>query len=164
MDTDWTAGYVTELAYTFGYYRELSPTLLRLACLSRGIAPPSTKDVRYLELGYGQGLSINVHAAAIDGEFWGTDFNPAQVAHARALADASGSGAKLFEDFFAEFAERTDLPEFDIIGLHGIWTWISDENSRVIVELIKKSSVPAASYTSATIASLAGRPRWPCAT
>ena len=33
---------------------------------------------------------------------------------------------------------RPDLPEFDIIGLHGIWTWISDENSHVIVDLIRR--------------------------
>ena len=30
-ETDWTAGYVTEIEYTYGYYRELSPSLLRLA-------------------------------------------------------------------------------------------------------------------------------------
>ena len=136
--TDWTAGYVTEIEYTYGYYRELCPGLLRLACLSAGIAPPSTKSLNYLELGFGQGLSINIHAAAVDGEFWGTDFNPTQVAHARAIAEAAGSGAKLFEDSFADFAARPDLPEFDIIGLHGIWTWISDENSRVIVDLIRR--------------------------
>ena len=137
-ETSWTSGYVTELEYTYGYYRELCPGLLRLACVSAGIAPPSTKQLQYLELGFGQGLSINIHAAAVDGEFWGTDFNPTQVTHARALTEASGSGAKLFEDSFAEFAARPDLPEFDIIGLHGIWTWISDENSRVIVDLIRR--------------------------
>ena len=137
-ETSWTSGYVTELEYTYGYYRELSPGLLRLACVSAGIAPPSTKHLRYLELGFGQGLSINIHAAAVDGEFWGTDFNPTQVTLARALAQASGSGANLFEDLFAELAARPDLPEFDIIGMHGIWTWISDENSRVIVDLIRR--------------------------
>ena len=137
-ETDWTAGYVTELEYTFGYYRELSPSLLRLACLSAGIAPPSMKSLKYLELGYGQGVSINIHAAADDGEFWGTDFNPTQVAHARTLAEAAGAGAKLFEDSFAEFAHRPDLPEFDVIALHGIWTWISDDNSGIIVDLIRR--------------------------
>ena len=137
-ETSWTSGYVTELEYTYGYYRELCPGLLRLACLSAGIAPPSMKHLQYLELGFGQGMSINIHAAAVDGEFWGTDFNPTQVTHARALTEASGSGAKLFENSFAEFAARPDLPEFDIIGLHGIWTWISDENSRVIVDLIRR--------------------------
>ena len=86
---DWTAGYVTELEYTYGYYRDLCPGLLRLACLSAGVAPPMGTPLRYLELGYGQGLSLNIHAAAVPGEFWGTDFNPTQVAQARALAEAS---------------------------------------------------------------------------
>jgi hypothetical protein len=83
-------------------------------------------------------MSINIHAAAYAGEFWGTDFNPTQAAHARSLADASGSGVKLLDDSFAEFATRSDLPEFDIIGLHGIWSWISDENRRVIVDIIRR--------------------------
>jgi SAM-dependent methyltransferase len=135
---DWTVGYVTEIDYIHGYYRELCPAVLRLACLSAGVAPPAGKPLRYLELGYGQGLSLNIHAAAVPGEFWGTDFNPSQVAHARALADASGSSVKLLDDTFAEIAARPDLPEFDIIALHGIWSWISDENSRVIVDLIRR--------------------------
>jgi SAM-dependent methyltransferase len=54
------------------------------------------------------------------------------------LSDASGSGAKLFEDSFADFAARADLPEFDIIGLHGIWTWISDENGHIVVDIIRR--------------------------
>src|ERR1700693_2545593 len=126
-ETDWTAGYVTDLDYTHGYYRELCPGLLRLACLSAGVAPPASPPLRYLELGYGRGLSINIHAAATTGEFWGTDFNPSQAGYARGLAEAAGSGAKLLDDSFAELAARPELPEFDIITLHGIWSWVSDE-------------------------------------
>src|SRR3954469_4796333 len=135
---DWTAGYVTELEYTYGYYRELCPSRLRLACLSAGIAPPAGKPFSYLELGYGQGLSLNVHAAANEGVFWGTDFNPVQTAHALAFADASGSSVKALNDSFAELAARNDLPEFDVVALHGIWTWISEENSRHIVDIMRR--------------------------
>src|SRR5688572_10205841 len=111
---------------------------MRLACLSAGVAPPANKPMSYLELGYGQGLAINIHAAANVGEFWGTDFNPSQAAHAKMLAKASGASATLLDDSFAELAARPDLPEFDIITLHGIWTWISDENGRIIVDLIRR--------------------------
>ena len=135
---NWTSGYVSEIDYTYGYYGELNPSKLRLACLSANIAPPSAGPLRYLELGYGQGMSINIHAAAFPGEFWGTDFNPTQVAHARSLAEASGSGVVLLDDSFAEFAARPNVPEFDIIGLHGIWSWVSDENRRVIVDIIRR--------------------------
>ena len=135
---DWTSGYVTDLEYTHGYYRELHPDILKLACLSAGVAPPTGEVQHYLELGYGQGLSFNIHAAANGGTFWGTDFNPTQAAHASALAAASGAGARVFDESFAEFASRGDLPQFDIIGLHGIWTWISAENRQVIVDLINR--------------------------
>jgi Predicted methyltransferase regulatory domain/Methyltransferase domain len=135
---NWTSGYVSEIDYTYGYYGELNPSKLRLACLSENIAPPSADPLRYLELGYGQGMSINIHAAAFAGEFWGTDFNPTQAAHARSLADAAGSGAILLDDSFAELAARSDLPEFDIIGLHGVWSWISDDNRRTIVDIIRR--------------------------
>lgn len=134
----WAEGYVSEVDYTFGYYRELSPNLLRLAALSAGVATSFSSEVKYLELGFGQGLSINIHAAAGAGEFWGTDFNPNQVALAKFLADASGVDARLFDESFEEFAQRPDLPEFDVIALHGIWTWISDANRRVIVDLIRR--------------------------
>src|SRR5215469_12901477 len=68
---DWTAGYVTEIEYLWNYSRVLCPSVLRLVCLSAGVAPLARRPVRYLELGYGLGLSLNIHAAACAGEFWG---------------------------------------------------------------------------------------------
>lgn len=134
----WTSGYVAEIDYTHGYYRELSPGHLRFACLSAGIVPPSGEQANYLELGFGQGLSVNIHAATSEGEFWGTDFNPAHAANAQALAHASGSGATLLDDSFQELAARRDLPQFDIIALHGIWSWISNENRRALIDIIRR--------------------------
>ena len=134
----WTAGYVSELDYTHGYYREMSPLNLELAMLSRLQAHSVGRPLRYLELGFGQGLSLNIHAAANEGEFWGTDFNPTQAANARELARASGANLTALDQSFAELAERDDLLEFDMIVLHGIWSWISDENRRVIVDIARR--------------------------
>jgi Predicted methyltransferase regulatory domain/Methyltransferase domain len=135
--TSWTAGYVAELDYTHGYYREMSPQLLKLAMLSRQQEHRLGEPLRYLELGFGQGLSLNIHAAANEGEFWGTDFNPAQAANAQEMAVRSGANVKVLDASFAELAAREDLPEFDVIALHGIWSWISEENRRVIVDLVR---------------------------
>jgi hypothetical protein len=134
----WTEGYVTEIDYTHGYYRELSPGLLRFACLVKGIYVPEMSSLRYLELGFGQGLSLNIHAAACPGEYWGTDFNPAQVSNAQHLLSLSGAQATLLDDSFAELAGRTHLPTFDMIALHGIWSWISLENQRTIVDIARR--------------------------
>ncbi len=138
----WSYGYFTELNYTHGYYRELSPAMLRIACLAAGIKPQVEGRLTYLELGYGQGVSVNIHASAADGSFWGTDFNPAQAVHAKELAAASGADLHLFDDSFEELAARTDLPEFDVIALHGIWSWISDANRKTIVDIIRRRLRP----------------------
>ncbi len=78
-----------------------------------------------------------MHAAASVCAWHGTDFNPAQAGFAQELALASGAKANLFDESFSDFANR-DLPEFDYIGLHGIWSWISDANRSVVVDFTRK--------------------------
>ena len=134
--SDWTAGYVADIGYTYGYYTELNPQRIRLAFLSQGLHFPQVGAA--CELGFGQGLSANIHAAASITEWHGTDFNPSQAGFAQELAAASGAAAHLRDDAFADFALRPDLPDFDYIALHGIWSWISDENRHIIVDFIRK--------------------------
>ena len=134
--SDWTAGYVTEVDYTFGYYTELNPHRIPLAFRFAGLDPPQCLTA--CELGFGQGISANIHAAASGARWFGTDFNPAHAGLARAMAAASGAGADLVDESFAEFCARDDLPQFDFIGLHGIWTWISDENRAIIVDFVRR--------------------------
>lgn len=133
---EWTGGYLAEIDYTCGYYNELNPLRTRLALLNTGIAPPTIRSA--CELGFGQGLSINLHAAASTVEWHGTDFNPRQAAHAQNLAQASGARAHLYDDSFADFCARRDLPDFDFIGLHGIWSWIDDKNRALIVDFLQR--------------------------
>jgi SAM-dependent methyltransferase len=135
---DWTSGYVAEIDYTHGYYRELAPSLIDMALLLSGHEPPQRAGRRCLELGFGQGLSANIHAAATSVEFWGADFNPVHAGNAQSLARQAGSGAHFSDDSFADLAIRDDLPEFDYIVLHGVWSWVSDDNRRAIVEIIRK--------------------------
>ena len=134
--TDWTSGYIADIGYTFGYYVELNPLRASLAFLNAGLVPPSSGC--HCELGFGQGMSVNIHAAASASTWHATDFNPAQAGFAQSLAKASGAEAHLCDHAFAEFCTRTDLPDFDSIGLHGIWSWISDENRILIVDFIRR--------------------------
>ena len=134
--TDWTAGYVADIGYTFGYYTELNPLRLRLSFLNAGLVPPEVGVA--CELGFGQGLSVNLHAAASLTHWYGTDFNPSQAGFAQELAQVAGAGAQLTDEAFAQFCARDDVPDFDYIGLHGIWSWISDENRAVIVDFLRR--------------------------
>lgn len=136
MTTYWSSGYVADIGYTFGYYTELNPLRVRLAFLNAGLVPPEI--VNACELGFGQGLSINLHAAAESIQWSGTDFNPSHAGFAQELARTSDSGAKLSDESFEQYCLRTDLPDFDLITLHGIWSWVSDANRRVIVDFIRR--------------------------
>lgn len=143
--TTWTSGYVADIGYTHGFYRELTPALLSLVTLAAGRhGPDAGGPLAYCELGCGQGFSANLLAAANPQvAFYATDFNPAHINGARALAQAAGTkNLHLFEQSFAEFSEEPSLPEFDIIALHGIYSWIADEHRQTIVDFIRKRLKP----------------------
>ena len=147
MSATWNEGYFTDIGYTYGYYRDINPVFQRFCLLLRGFAAPdSDSHAAYCELGFGQGVSINHHAAAIPGQFVGTDFNPAHAAHAQSLAQASGSGARLYDDSFEQLLARDDLPQFDSISLHGIWTWVSRDNHQIIAEFARRHLKPGGMF------------------
>ena len=68
--SDWTAGYMAEVGYTYGCYGELSAERLRMAFLSAGLALPPLGAA--CELGYGQGLGANINATATLTSWYGT--------------------------------------------------------------------------------------------
>ena len=129
-------GYVTDVGYTYGYYDELNPLRIKLIFANAGLVTP--KNGTACELGFGQGVSTNIHAAATVTDWYGTDFNPSQVGFAQELATEAGTNVKLYEDAFLDFSKREDIPEFDYIAIHGIWSWVSDESRQVIVDFIRR--------------------------
>jgi SAM-dependent methyltransferase len=144
---DWTAGYASDVEYTAGYYAEQGPGYLNLVCALNGYEPPTLSGpFTYFELGFGRGLTANVLAAANpQGTFYAADFNPAHVAGARALAaSAQLPNLTLLENSFEELAQGKvgALPQFDYITLHGIYTWVTAENRRHIVDFIGRYLKP----------------------
>src|SRR5262249_44239531 len=98
------------------------------------------ESLSYCDLGCGQGLTANVVAAANPrtGVF-AVDFNPTHIAGARGLARAAGlKNIEFREADFAELLNDASLPEFDIICMHGVYSWISSENRHTIVALIRR--------------------------
>lgn len=140
MSIEWSSGYVTDLGYIHGFYRELTPSILQFSALLKGVEScilPNEK-INYCELGCGQGFSANIIAAANPHiEVYATDFNPEQISGAQRLANAAGTpNVHFFDNSFAEFHARSDLPQFDIITLHGIYSWIAKEHRETIVRFI----------------------------
>ena len=139
----WNEGYFTEDTYTYGYYRDISPFYQQYCLLTHGYDVRITdENTCHCELGYGQGVSVNIHAAAVPGHWVGTDFNPAHTSHANLLCEAAQTDAQFSECSFAEMLERKNMPMFDSISLHGIWSWISQENQAHVVEFIRRYLKP----------------------
>ena len=138
-------GYVVDVPYENHFFKDLTPNFLRTLLVLNGTdLPPRKGDepLRYLELGYGQGTSLNINAAANAGEFWGTDFNPEHSLVAKAPLHHSKVKVQILNDSFAELEAKANngtLPQFDIITLHGIWSWISPENQEHIMNIISKN-------------------------
>ena len=142
MSNAWNEGYFTDEGYVYGYCREINPVFQRYCLLLRGFASLESAEAYHCELGFGQGVSINIHAAANPGTYIGTDFNPIQAAHANALAATYNGNALLYDDSFEQLLARDDLPQFDSISLHGIWSWVSRDNQKLIVEFARRHLKP----------------------
>ncbi len=138
----WSHGYVSEVEYTAGYFVELSPLQARWALTCRGVKTRELTRPRYLELGIGRGVSLAIHAAGGAGEYWGNDFNPGHAAEAEELMAVIGSSARVSEASFDELLQRDDLPTFDMIALHGVWSWISEANRGVVVDILRRKLAP----------------------
>ena len=138
--SEWGTGYVDEIPYTYGYCDELNPLRLNLALLRAGLALPAVHTA--CELGFGHGVSVNIHAAGSVTRWHGTDFNPVHANFAQQLAQAAGAHAQLSAERFSEFCSRDDLPAFDYIGMHGIWSWISADNREVLLDFLRRKLKP----------------------
>lgn len=144
---DWTAGYTSDIEYTPGFYQEQSPTYLNFVCVLNGIEPIDlAKPFTYCELGFGRGLTVNALAASHpQGRFYAADFNPVHVAGARQLAGSAGlANLTLLENSFGDLADGQvpDLPQFDMITLHGIYTWVNAACRNDIVRFVNRYLKP----------------------
>jgi SAM-dependent methyltransferase len=142
----WNNGYVADLQYPAWFFPNQGPVHLDFACVLNGVEPVALdKPFTYFELGFGQGLTVNLLAASNpQGRFYAADFNPAQVAAAQQLAaDAQLDNLVLLENSFAELADGdVDLPQFDFVTMHGVYSWVNAEARKQIVRFLARYLKP----------------------
>ena len=143
----WDDGYVTDVAYTSAFYREITPTWIAMTSLLLGHRPPDlAKPFTYADLGCGNGFTTLVVAATCPhADVWGFDFNPAHVEFASDLAARAGLGnVRFVETSFADLEAMPDgtLPDFDFMVSHGVLSWISPANRRHLVGAVAKRLKP----------------------
>ena len=140
----WSQGYVTDVSYTNSFFRELSPAWLNHVVVANGAHPrPLDENFTHIDLGCGLGQSSNVLAACFPrGNFFGVDFNPAHIDTAQRLAKQLGiDNVRFVERAFEELLE-VDLPDFDFITLHGIYSWIGDDTRKAVQRFIYEKLKP----------------------
>jgi len=137
-------GYVTDTTYADTFFRELSPAWLNYVATLNGAAPrPLDAPFSYLELGCGFGTSSVTNAGAYpQASFHAVDLNAAHIETGRAYAHRLGIGnvqwhARSFDDRLA-----SDLPQFDFIVLHGVYSWVDAPARAVIRRIIARLLLP----------------------
>lgn len=137
-------GYVADIEYVHNFCRELGPAVLNFALTMRGIEPLSPgSGFSHCDIGCGQGLSTNIFASCHpQGEFHAIDFNHAHIQGARELAQKAKLENVMFWEASFDSLETIDLPEFDIITLHGVYSWVNADNRRHIINFIRHKLKP----------------------
>ena len=137
--SDWGQGYHVGIPYIAGFYPELAPSHLESALLFAGYKVSLAKaGATYCELGCGYGLTtLTLAAANPHMSFVGVDFNPTHIAAAHTLArSAKLANVRFIETSFDQLLEPrfADLGDFDVIALHGVYSWVAPPIRRAIVK------------------------------
>lgn len=141
----WRDGYVADIPYIAGFYPNHAPAHLDLVCLLGGVEPAADRDrFTWCELGCGQGLTANLLAASHpDAVFHGVDFHGEHIAAARAMAEVAGLFNVTFHQRdFGACADDPDLPMFDYVVAHGVYSWVGPEAKADIVRFLDRRLKP----------------------
>ncbi len=138
--SSWNAGYLVDQPYVPFYHPSLAPSRIDLAMLAAGVLPVGCEEpFTYCELAMGSGASVALNAAVYPhGRFYGVDFNPEHVRIAQNRIPPEVENIELYEADFETFSNRTDLPKFDYIVLHGTYSWIQPEVRAHVQQFVRK--------------------------
>ena len=135
-------GYVNDVPYMDNVWADHAPSHLRFKALAHGFGAPEIDRFTYLDLGCGTGLGTTFQAALYpNAQFVGIDASPAHVARAQAFARETGvTNVRFIEGSFQDMLARppADLPLFDFVVLHGVYSWIDEANRRTVRQLMRK--------------------------
>ena len=127
-------GYATDIPYLRDFKPPLAPAWLDHVALVAGAAPPERKaGFAWCDLGCGQGVTANILAATHPGgTFHAIDAMPPHIDNARHLAAEAAIPNVGFHCLDFAAAVDLDLPSFDYIVAHGVYSWVDSANQRAL--------------------------------
>ena len=131
-------GYATEIPYLRDFKPMLAPAWLDHVALVAGVEPPARRsDFAWCDLGCGQGVTAAILAATHPaGLFHGIDAMVVHINHARRLAAEAGIPNACFHATDFADALELELPPFDYIVVHGVYTWVDLASQRALLRFI----------------------------
>jgi SAM-dependent methyltransferase len=144
----WGRGYPVQLPYPPAWHPFVAPPHIAAICALMGVAWDVAPDrpMAIADIGCGTGYTAAVLAAGNpNAKVIGLDYNPAHIAEARALAaEARLPNLHFLEADLAEMAaaEIDGLPEFDLVAVHGLWSWVADPVREGLLRLLKRRVKP----------------------
>jgi SAM-dependent methyltransferase len=137
-------GYATDIPYLRDFKPMLAPAWLDHVALVAGIEPPVRQDgFAWCDLGCGQGVTAVILAATHPtGAFHGIDAMPVHIDHARRLAAEAAISNVCFHAIDFAAALDLELPQFDYIVAHGVYTWIDLKSQRALCQFIDRRLKP----------------------
>jgi SAM-dependent methyltransferase len=137
-------GYATDIPYLRDFKPPLAPAWLDHVALVGGVQPPVREaGFAWCDLGCGQGVTANILAATHPcGSFHAIDAMPAHIDHGRRLAAEAGIPNVDFHcvDFAA--AVDLELPPFDYIVGHGVYSWVDSASQRALLRFFDRRLKP----------------------
>lgn len=130
--------FTNELPYSKGYFSELNPLLAKFLFTSQGYDCPDFSKGKVCQIAFGEGISIVLNAAASTTQWWGCEKNANFVTEAQNLADYGNIKLDLNAATFKDFAENPNVPKFDYIILHGVWSWISPCDQELLLKFMSE--------------------------
>ena len=126
--------YTTDLSYPSSFVFGQTPLALVWAAAQSGAPTPSlTEPFTYCDLGCGDGITLNVLAATYpSARFIGVDLNEDHLEAARGMAERGGLDNVEYVKASFTALDSIDLPAFDFIAVHGVYSWVDDEIRKAI--------------------------------
>ncbi len=144
----WAHGYPVDESYPSAWHSFQSPAHLRAICAIMGVAWEAGPDTPLSIVEVGCGTGYTAHMLAAGNPHWqvmGLDYNPAHIAEARSMtAAAQLNNLRFLEADLAELsdAELDRLPEFDLVTVHGVWSWVADAVRKGVLRLLQRRLKP----------------------
>jgi SAM-dependent methyltransferase len=137
-------GYAADIPYLRDFKPMLAPAWLDHVALIGGLCPPARHSgFAWCDLGCGQGVTAAILAATHPGGvFHGIDAMRLHIDHGRRLAAEAAIPNLRFHAIDFAGAIGLDLPEFDYIVAHGVYSWIDAASQEALRRFIERHLRP----------------------